>query len=396
MNIKAKIILIVAICMVCVSGSLSCRNAESVPSVKIGVIAAQTGNYAGLGNLTLEGIQVMVDRMNEEGGINGIPVELVIYDDRSETTEAALIAKKLIEVDRVHVIIGGTTTHISMGVAGICNDLETPAVVIVGTALVHDELGDWVFAPMGAEQNFIIPILKYFNQNLGISKYAALIENSGYGEGGKVFLSEVSPNYDMDIVSEEYFDPTANDVSPQLAKINNSEAQGIFIWGSSPTASMAIKQAREMGIDLPIVATPPQTSPDMIESFGDYFEMEPSVTAVTLKLDVWQQLPESDPDKNMYRDFQSVFTEEYEHPPTMWNALGAQMILFIEDGLRRANLNPANLIEARGKLRDALEGTNDIKLFTGDYTMSPRDHFGQTKDRTILVTFENGEMIHLP
>ena len=396
---KKKAILVLMVAVVSMTGGLvSCKGAEPVTSYKIGTLVAQTGNYAGLGLQSLEGMQLIVDKINDGGGINGIPVELVVYDDRSEATEAALAAKKLIEVDKVHVLLAGTTTSLSMSIVPVGNEAEIPTVILTGTSLFDSELGYWVFRPAGAETDYIVTTLNYISQNLDISKYAILIENSGYGQGGKVFLPQVSPSYNMTIVEEQYFDPGATDLTPQLTNIKNSEAQAIYIWGSSPTAAMAIKQAREMGISLPIIVTPPQLDPRLFESFGQYYEMEPSVIAVTVKMDVWQQLPDSDPAKSICREFAELYTAQYGHPAAMWSVFGGQLIQFIEDGLKRSGADPANLEEARMKIRDAFETTTDLDLLVGAYTMSPEDHFGIIPEKTkmTMVTFKDGQVVLLP
>jgi branched-chain amino acid transport system substrate-binding protein len=234
------------------------------------------------------------------------------------------------------------------------------------------------------------------NQDLGISKYATLIENSGYGQGGKVFLPQRSSDYNLTIVEEQYFDPGATDLTPQLTNIKNSEAQAIFVWGSSPTAGMAVKQARELGISLPIMATPPQVMPDALASFWEFYEMEPPLLATTSRMDIWQQLPDSDRYKAIYRDFDQMFTERYDHHPSLWQMLGAQYIMFIEDGLKRAEITSTNVEEVRSQLRDALESTTNLQLMTSVYTMSPEDHFGQVEQTLVIVTFKDGEMVYLP
>ena len=80
----------------------------------------------------------------------------------------------------------------------------------------------------------------------------------------------------------------------------------------------------------------------------------------------------------------------------MWELLGGQFILFIEDGLERANADPSTVEEARNKIRDAFESTTDLELLTGVYTMSPGDHFGQIESRMALITFKDGNKVLLP
>lgn len=391
-----KVIMVIMSAVLIIGGLVSCKKTETVASYKLGVVVAQTGNYAGLGLQFLEGMEFIVDGVNAAGGINGVPLEVVVYDNKSEATETTLAAKKLIEVDQVHALVEGTVTALGMSIVPVANEEGVPTVIVSGTALLDDQLGAWVFRPAGTEVNYTALSLDYLSQDLGISKYAVLLENSGYGQGGKVFLPQRSPAYGMTIVEEQYFDPGATDLTPQLTNIRNSEAQAIFLWGSSPTASMAVKQAREMGISLPIMATPPQVMPHNIEPFGEYYNMEPPLLATTSKMDVWQQLPDSDRYKALYRDFDQLFTERFDHHPSLWQMLGAQYIMFIEDGLKRAEITSTDVEEIRSQLRDALETTTNLQLMTSVYTMTPEDHFGQVEQTLVIVTFEDGKMVYLP
>jgi branched-chain amino acid transport system substrate-binding protein len=379
-----------------VSGLISCKQDEPIKSYKIGALVSQTGNYAGLGRQALEGMQFSVSEINDAGGINGIPLELVVYDDKSEVTEVALTAKKAVEIDNVIALLEGTVTQLASSLIPIANELKVPAAGISGTALFDDQLGAWFFRPMGGESGYAYLILDYMNQDLGITEYAALLENSGYGQGGKVFLPILNPNHNLTIVEEQYFDPGATDLTPQLNKIANSNAKAILIWGSSPTASMAIKQAREMGITLPILTTPTQASPNMVASFGQYYEMEPTVASCTSKMDIWEQLPDSDPDRELLGEFAVKWETKYDGVPTMWNILGSQLIVFIADGLNRSQPNPDNFEQARSELRIALENTEDLVLLHADYTMSPDDHYGCTRQKLIMVTYKNGKLIYIP
>jgi branched-chain amino acid transport system substrate-binding protein len=394
--VNKKIIVMLMVAALSIGGLASCQKPEAMASYRIGALVSQTGSYAGLGLQSMEGMQLMVDKVNESGGVNGIPLELVISDDKSEATEAVLAARKLIEVDEVHVLVAASQTAISMSLVPVANETEVPTVILSGTTLFDDELGDWTFRPTGQEDSYITLNLEYLSQELGISKYAALIENTSYGQGGKAYLPGRSPDYNLTLAEEQYFDPGATDLTPQLTNIKNSGAEAIFIWGGSPTASMAVKQAREMSIQLPIMGTPPNAAPNMVESFGQYYEMEPSIVISTSKFDIWDQLPDSDPYKADYSDFAQLWNERYDHSPSMWGLLGGQFILFIEDGLKRANITSTNVDEVRSQLRDAFENTSNLRLLTGIYSMSPEDHFGQVEWSMCLITYKDGKAAYLP
>jgi len=393
--VARKIITILLVAVFAIGGLVACKGSAQPATYKIGVASAQSGIYTGLGLQCMEGVQLIADKVNEGGGINGVPLEIIACDDKSEATEVAKVATKLAEVDEVHVIIAGTVTALSCVMVPLANEAEVPAVILSGTALLDDKLGAWVFRPMGAEWDYAIINFDYLHNRLGVSKFAALIENSGYGQGGKVFLPKLSSDFDMTIVETQYFDPGGTDLSPQLTHIKNSEAEAIFIWGSSPTAAMAVKQIREMGMSLPIATTPTQSTPNMVAEFGQYYEMEPSIIGLTTTIDVWEQLPDDDPDKAKFCEFGELYMEKCGHRLTMWNVLGAQMTLFIEDSLRRAEADPRDVVETRSRLRDAMESTTDLDLYTDIFTMSPKDHYGGKNQKLTTITFKEGEKVLL-
>ncbi|MCK4221389.1 MAG: ABC transporter substrate-binding protein [Dehalococcoidia bacterium] len=386
-------ILLLVVAVLAVGGLASCAGPAGEASYKVGVIASQTGPYSGLGLPALEGMELIADGINENGGIDGIPLELIVYDDKGSSTETALAAKRLIEVDEVLAFACSTATGLSHSLVPVANDLRTPGIIMSGTGLINDQLGEWCFKPIASEDDYIPLPLGYLADDQGVSKLAGLLENSGYGEGGEFYLAKVAPDCGIAIVETQHFDPAASDLTPQLTNIKNSDAEAIFIWGSGPAGALAVKQAREMGISLHIVTTPAQASPSYVESFQEYYEMAPSLVCLDSKLSMWRQLADDDPDKAMCREFDELYIEIYGHSPSMWNAIGAQIIQFIADGLERAEPDPTKLEEARGKVRDAFESTTGLSLFMGTYTLSPTDHYGRVVPKEVLVTFKDGEKV---
>lgn len=361
---------------------------------KVGYIASQTGPYTALGLPSIDGAQLIVKQINESGGINGKELELVLVDDKGTSTDTALAAQKLIEVEEVSCLACVTATGLSHSMVPILNDNETPGVIMSGTGLINDDLGRWAFKPVASEADYIPLPLGYLKDDVGVTKIAAMIENSGYGEGGEHYLKLVAPEMGMEIVKTQYFDPSATDMTPQLANVKSSDAEAMFIWGSGPAGALTVKQAREMGSSLPIVTTPAQASPSYYESFQESYEMDPSLVCIDSKLTMWQQLPDGDPDKELCRQFDEAFLAEYGRHPAMWEAIGAQLTMFIADALERADPDRSGDIDAaRTQVRDAMEQTENLSLFMGTYTLSSDDHYGRVTPKEVLVTFEDGEKV---
>ncbi len=370
-----------------------CSQVNTPETYRVGILASQTGPYSALGLPAVDGARLIADRINAAGGINGKPLELLFYDDKGSSTETALAAQRAIEVDNVIALATMTATALSVGLVSIASENEVAGVIMSGTGLVDDSLGKWLFKPIASESDYIPLPLGYLRDDLGIRTCAGLMENSGYGEGGEFYLREVAPAEGVDVVIYQHFDPGATDLTPQLANIRASGAESIFIWGSGPAGALAVKQAREMGIMVPIVTTPAQSSPAYYESFRYYYEMEPTLVSLDSKLTMWEQLPADDPDKQMCRDFTEEFVSRYGRPPAMWEAIGAQIIMFMADGIERAYPDLDDVVKARNQVRDAFEQTENLSLFMGTYTLSPDDHYGRIIPKEVLVTFRDGEKI---
>jgi branched-chain amino acid transport system substrate-binding protein len=392
---KRRIGICAVVLLAVLMGSLSagCAQDKTPDTYRIGVIASQTGPYSALGLPAIDGARLVADQINAAGGVHGKELELVFYDDKGSSTETALAAQKAIEVDKVVAVACISATGLSHSMISVVNDNEIPGLIMSGTGLVDSTLGRWAFKPTSSEKDYIPLPLGYLRDDLGLSTCVGLIENSGYGEGGEHFLKEVAPGAGIQMLGYEHFDPGATDMTPQLANIKSSGAQSIFIWGSGPAGALAVKQAREMGIMLPIVTTPAQSSPAYYQSFADFYEMDPSLVCIDSKLTMWEQLPASDPDRAMCGEFTRAFNERYGRPPAMWEAIGAQFVMFIADGIERANPDLSDIIKARGQVRDAFETTKDLSLFMGTHTMSPTDHYGRVVHKEVLVTFEDGAKV---
>lgn len=368
-----------------------CASREA-DTYKVGYIVSQSGPYAPLGTASLQGAQLKVKQINDAGGINGKLIELITVDDKGTTTDSATGAQKLID-DGALTVASAAVTALSIALIPILNDNETPGLIIAGTGLVNDQLGAWTFKPSSSEYDYIPLPLSYLRDEMGATTVAAMIENSGYGEGGEFFLNQVAPTMNMEVVETQHFDPGATDMTPQLANIKSSGAQSMFIWGSGPAGALAIKQAREMGLIVPIVTTPAQSSLTYYNSFKDAYEMAPSVACLDNKPTIWPQLPDSDPDKAMCRDFQEQFNAAYGRIPGIYEAIGYSFVTFVADAIDRSDPDLGDLSKARSQLRDAYEQTRDLSVIIGTYTMSPSDHYGRTVPKEVMVTFENGEKV---
>ncbi|HET6718768.1 MAG TPA: ABC transporter substrate-binding protein [Rhodocyclaceae bacterium] len=147
--------------------------------IKIGSVLSVTGPAAFLGDPELKTLQLYVEKINKDGGVSGRPLQLVHYDDASDAGKANGFAKRLIEEDKVDLIVGGTTTGSTMSMVPVVEKAGTPFVSLAGAVVIVEPVKKWVFKTQHTDR---IAAEKVFEdmKKRGLTKVALLSETSGF------------------------------------------------------------------------------------------------------------------------------------------------------------------------------------------------------------------------
>ena len=124
---------------------LSAVSAFAADPIKIGSVLSVTGPAAFLGDPELKTLQMYVDDINKKGGVIGRPLQLVHYDDGSDANKANSFAKRLIEDDKVDILVGGTTTGSTMSMVPLAEKSGTPFVSLAGAVVIIEPVKKFVF-----------------------------------------------------------------------------------------------------------------------------------------------------------------------------------------------------------------------------------------------------------
>jgi len=188
-----------------------CAGAVAADPIKVGSVLSLTGPAAFLGDPELKTLQQYVEDINAKGGVLGRPLELVHYDDGSDASKANGFGKRLIDDDKVDLIIGGTTTGSTMSMVPLVEKAGVPFISLAGAVVVVEPVKKWVFKTphtdrMAAEKVF--EDLKKRN----LTKVALLTETSGFGQSGKKEAEAVASKYGINLVANETYGPKDTDV----------------------------------------------------------------------------------------------------------------------------------------------------------------------------------------
>ncbi len=349
--------------------------------IKIGCLFDLSGPAGHIGTPSKYVAEMLADRLNKAGGVNGRQIKLVFGDAESNPGKAAIEAKRLIESEQVVALIGPTRTDSAMAIINFIETSGTPNVGCVGGTPPVNPVRKYVFKSPQKTVTAVEKVYQYL-QKTGIKKIAIITATDGFGKEGEQSLKELSGKYGLSIVAEEKFDVTDVDMTVQLTKIKGTDAQTLICWTIGPPGSIVAKNVRQLSYTIPLVQCHGLPDPKYIELAGDASEgnIMPST-----KLMVAAQLPDSDPQKKLLLDF----INEYEnvrkygkvntHSGYAWDAL-----MLVVNAIKTAGTDKA-------KIRDEIEKTKNYVGISGIYNMTPEDHCGLAVDSLVMIKVEGGK-----
>ena len=366
------------------SGVLSFGVAVSAQQadIKIGSVLSVTGPAAFLGDPSLKTLQLYIERINAEGGVLGRKLSLVHYDDGSEASKANGFTKRLIDDDKVDVILGGSTTGATMAMAPLVEKGEIPFISIAGGVVVIEPVKKWLFKTPHTDRMAAEKVFADMKKR-GLTKVALLSETSGFGVSGRKEAQAVAGKYGITLVADETYGAKDTDVTAQLTKIkSNPEAQAILIFGFGQGPALATKNVAQLGIKLPIYQSHGVASEEFIKLAGAAAE---GIRLPASALLVASKLPDGDPQKPVVVGYTKAFTEKYNIPVSTFGGDTYNALYLYLDAAKRAGSFD------KAKVRDALEATKGFVGTSGVVTMSPTDHMGLDLAAFRLLEIKNGQ-----
>lgn len=350
---------------------------------KIGAVFSITGVGSFLGEPEKKTVEMIAEDINKQGGINGHPLEVVIYDDESDATKCNLAVKKLIKKDEVPVIIGPSRTGESLAVAGVAEEAQVPLISCAASYKIITPIENrkWVFKVAGSDAHVVGKMFDYMKAK-GIAKIGIMTDSSGYGASGREELQRLAPEYGITIVADERFAPQDTDLTAQLTKIRGAQPQAVVNWSIGPTQVIAIKNWRDLGMDsLPLFQSHGFGSLKNLELAGKAAE---GVLVPLARVNVGPLLPDDQPQKKGIMAYTAEYEAKYKEPISSFGGHAVDCMNLSIAALKAVGPDPA-------KIRDYIENVKGFVGMHGIFNMSPTDHNGLTKDDLEMVVVKDGK-----
>lgn len=351
--------------------------AQQGQPIRFGAVLVLTGDGAAYGNSQREGLELARDTINAAGGVLGSPIEIIFEDSRGEKTDAVNATLKLINRDRVLGIIGPTYSG-EMFAAGPAADRAR--VVIMGistTAVGIGDIGPYVFRNSLPEEGVIPTTVRVAHRHLGYKTAALLYSNNNdfTASAARTFERELNA-IGAEILTIETFHDGDTDFRAQLTKVLNVNPDVLVVSALYKEAALLLQQARQLGLNQPVIGGNGFNSPELIRLAGE--AVEGAIVGSP-----W--FPGRD--HPLVREFVTNYRERYGRIPDQFAAQAYDALFLFAEAVRRAGSGTD-----RRAFRDALAEIRNFEGVTGVFSF---DEKGDPDMEATILQVVNGEYVEL-
>lgn len=294
-------------------------------AIRVGVVVSATGPVGFFGTEQQRGFELAEEVINEDGGVDGTPIELDIRDNRSTTEESLTIFQSLINDESIVATIGPTSSRDSLVVLKDTAAAGVPSVTLSLASGIL-ELGENIFRPIPSDRGTIGPFVPQIVEELGLEQVAILnVQDDPLATDVTAFYEEQMEAAGVEIVAHETYLSTDTEWSAQLLKVEAAGPDALIIVGFAQEGGNILLQTRELGIDVPVLGSSPLNSQAALDQAGE--------SADELYLpDIWHVSYES-PENEA---FVAAYREKYDAEPTRFAATAYSSVFFLVEGLAAA------------------------------------------------------------
>lgn len=353
-------------------GLVACKKVDTENMIVVGEVGAMTGPTATFGTSTHNGIVLAIEEINAAGGVKGKKIHLISLDDQGKPDEAAMVTTKLITQDKVVAILGEVASSVSLAMAPIAQQYKVPMITPSSTNPDVTKKGDYIFRVC-----FIDPfqgtVMAKFAFDTLKSKNVAVLRDikNDYSMGLSAIFVDKFKSLGGKIAIEQSYSAGDIDFKSQLTSIRAKKPDAIYIPGYYTDVGLIARQARELGLDVPLMGGDGWDSPKLKEIGGtavngSYFSNHYSAE-------------NQDP---RVQEFLAKYKAKYNHTPDALAAMGYDAARVLAEAMERAPT-----LESKD-LRDAIAATKDFSGVTGNITID--ENRNAVKAAVVLKVTDDG------
>jgi branched-chain amino acid transport system substrate-binding protein len=374
-----------------VSMTISAAAFAQAPHVKIGLVLSLTGPAASLGIPARDTVALLPKEMG------GRPVDYIVLDDASDTTQAVQTTKKLISEDHADAVIGSSITPNSLAMIDVVAEGTTPMISLASSSKIIEPVDakrHWVFKTPQTDAMMASAIAEHAS-NHGVKTMAYIGQADALGETFYVEVAKFAQLHKITMVANERFNRTDPSVTGQILKILAAKPDAVVVGAAGTPAALPPKTLVMRGYKGKIYHNHGTGNRDFLrvcgaDCNGTFLPTSPVLVAA--------QLPDDHPAKRLALAYIKLY--EAQHGPGSVSAFGSYTWdagMLLDRAMPLAiKAGAPGTPEFRRALRDALEGTKNFADTNGLVNMSATDHIGLDQRARVMVEISDGKWVYQP
>jgi branched-chain amino acid transport system substrate-binding protein len=360
--------------------ALGAPSARAAEPIKVGALLAVTGPAAFLGAPEARTLEMLVADLNAKGGVAGRKIELVVKDTAGSPEKAISFAKQLVDEEQVFAIIGPATSGETLAVKPIAEESKTLLLSCAAAEAIVNPVGRWTFKTAQKDSHAIQKVFEEMRKR-GITKIAVLSSNTGFGKAGREAIAKAAPEHGLQIVADEVYDKAATDLTAEVTKVKAAGPQAILNWSIEPAQAIVIKNARQLGITVPIFQSHGFANIQYVKAAGAAAE---GVVFPASRIVVAEALPEKHPQKAVLVAYKKAYEARYGEDASAFGGYAYDAFTALVKVIGEVGPD-------KEKVRTALEGLKGFVGTSGVFNFSPADHNGLDVEAFEMVTVKDGK-----
>lgn len=349
-------LLLLTACGPAAGGAVGDGNKAEGDTIKIGINMELSGDVSAYGTAEKEGVALAIEEINENGGVLGKKLQLIQKDNKSDIGETTSVAANLAYKEKVVAVIGPATSGAVKASIPNMTRAAVPVVTPSGTddaiTILNGKVQEYIFRACFQDSFQGIILANFAQKNLDAKKVVIIGDNSSdYALG---LTKSFKETYTGEIVKEETFTAGDKDFQAILTKIKDLDFDAIYIPGYYAEAGLIIKQAREMGIDQPILGADGFGNEKLVEIAGPDNVNEVYYTG---------HFSEKAPATDKVEPFVEAFKKKYNRQPSAFNALGYDSVYMIKQAIETENsADSKDITKGLAELTDFIGVTGKMNM----------------------------------
>jgi branched-chain amino acid transport system substrate-binding protein len=356
--------------------------AQAQEPIRIGSFLSVTGPAAFLGDPEQKTLELYVEKINAAGGVLGRKLALTVYDSGGDAEKARAFAKRLIEQDKVDLIVGGSTTGETMAVVPLVEQAQIPFISLAGAVVIVEPVKKWVFKTPHSDRQACERIFVDMKAR-GTTKIALITGPGGFDKSMRGQCLGVAKSHGIEVLADESYGAGDTDMTAQLSKIKNTAGvQAVLNCGFGQGPAIVTKNYKQLGIAAPLYQSHGVASKGFIQLAGDAAE---GVRLPAAALLVAETLPDSDPQKKVVLGYKREYESRFKSDVSTFGGHAYDGLIIAVEALKKAGSAD------KAKVRDAIESVRGLMGTAGVFNYSAADHVGLDVSGLRMLEIRKGD-----